>query len=77
MNSCMLPEDILKGFDANFIIGYPRSGTTLLAGLINSHDEIIVTPETQYFSEILRSRQAKSRVHKSIKTFLKRMNVRA
>ena len=36
-----------------FIVGCERSGTTLLASLLNRHPEIVSTPETHFFSEIL------------------------
>lgn len=32
-----------------FIVGIPRSGTTLLASILNRHPEIAATPETHYF----------------------------
>lgn len=34
-----------------FIVGVPRSGTTLLASLISSHHEISCGPETQFFNQ--------------------------
>ncbi|GAA5520559.1 sulfotransferase [Aliifodinibius salicampi] len=34
-----------------FIVGIPRSGTTLLAALISSHSEIACGPETHFFSK--------------------------
>lgn len=36
---------------ATFIVGLPRSGTTLLATMLNAHSELCVPPETHYFSE--------------------------
>ncbi len=38
-----------KNVQVNFIVGYPRSGTTLLAGLLSKINNVIVTPETNYF----------------------------
>lgn len=35
-----------------FIVGAPRSGTTLLAAMIGSHPEYAVGPETQFFSKL-------------------------
>jgi len=37
-----------------FLFGFPRSGTTLLSGMLNSHSQICSTPETQFFSQTLR-----------------------
>lgn len=36
-----------------FIVGVPRSGTTLLAVLLDRHSRIAVPPETQFFSEFV------------------------
>ena len=36
-----------------FIVGAPRSGTTLLAVLFDRHSRIAIPPETQFFSEFL------------------------
>ena len=33
-----------------FVTGMPRSGTTLLASLINAHSQVAVSPETDYFN---------------------------
>jgi LPS sulfotransferase NodH len=33
-----------------FIVGAPRSGTTLLAEMLSSHPDICSSPETHYFS---------------------------
>ena len=35
--------------EKGFIVGFPRSGTTLLASLLNRHSKIAVPPETHYF----------------------------
>jgi hypothetical protein len=35
-----------------FIVGCPRSGTTLLAVLLNRHSRIAITPETAFYDEI-------------------------
>lgn len=32
-----------------FVVGVPRSGTTLVAELLNAHPEVAVAPETHYF----------------------------
>lgn len=36
--------------EAIFVVGMPRSGTTLLASLLNAHSEVAISPETDYFS---------------------------
>jgi len=38
-----------------FIVGFPRSGTTLLASILNKHSNITVPPETHFFSRFSRS----------------------
>jgi hypothetical protein len=35
-----------------FIVGMPRSGTTLLAALLNAHSRVSFAPETGYFSMV-------------------------
>ncbi len=35
-----------------FVVGMPRSGTTLLASLLSAHSAIAVGPETNYFSRV-------------------------
>jgi hypothetical protein len=37
-------------FSPTFIVGCPRSGTTLLASLCDRHSKIAVTPESHFFS---------------------------
>jgi len=37
-----------------FIVGCPRSGTTLLQSFLAGHDQIYTLPETHFFSEILK-----------------------
>lgn len=38
-----------------FIVGMPRSGTTLLASMLNASPDLAVTPETDYFPNFWRS----------------------
>lgn len=33
-----------------FIVGMPRSGTTLLSKMLDAHPDIVISPETQFFS---------------------------
>ncbi|NMP22461.1 sulfotransferase [Sulfobacillus harzensis] len=35
-----------------FVTGMPRSGTTLLASLLNAHSQVAITPETDYFNRV-------------------------
>lgn len=34
-----------------FVIGMPRSGTTLLSVMLNSHSQLAISPETHYFTK--------------------------
>jgi len=43
-----------------FLVGFPRSGTTLLTSLLNSHSRICGTPETQFFAQFLRIKSFKT-----------------
>lgn len=44
---------MMKSINPFFIVGPPRSGTTLLATIMCRHSAIAIPPETQYFPEIL------------------------
>jgi hypothetical protein len=35
-----------------FVVGFPRSGTTLLAGLLSAHSRMICGPETEFFTDL-------------------------
>ena len=35
-----------------FVVGYPRSGTTLLATLLGRHSELAATPESHFVDEV-------------------------
>jgi len=37
-----------------FIVGMPRSGTTLLSMIINAHSQVAIPPETHYFTKYWR-----------------------
>ena len=50
-----------------FICGYPKSGTTLLLSLLDSHSELLVFPEEiQYFSRVYRVRGKLNKIRKII-----------
>ena len=40
-----------NSFSPIFIVGSPRSGTTMLAVLVDRHSKIAIPPETQFFTE--------------------------
>jgi hypothetical protein len=40
-----------------FIVGMPRSGTTLLSSLISAHPRIAITPETHFLNRFVRTRR--------------------
>ncbi|MCF8075846.1 MAG: sulfotransferase, partial [Desulfotignum sp.] len=42
-----------RQFSPIFIVGAPRSGTTLLAVMLDRHPQIAIPPETQFFTEFL------------------------
>jgi|GEM_PF-1223386 len=42
-----------KPFSPIFIVGAPRSGTTMLAVLLDRHSRIAISPETQFFTEFV------------------------
>ncbi|MCB1034230.1 MAG: sulfotransferase [Acidobacteria bacterium] len=44
--TCSRPEKF-------FIVGCPRSGTTMLQQALNRHSEIVIPPETAFFSDLL------------------------
>ncbi|HEV2496029.1 MAG TPA: sulfotransferase [Terriglobia bacterium] len=44
-----------------FIVGCPRSGTTLLQGLVNAHPQIAITPETHWIPRIFEGRKGLTR----------------
>ena len=42
-----------SSFQPIFIVGFPRSGTTLLATLLDRHSRIAIPPETLFFDAVL------------------------
>ena len=42
-----------------FIVGCPRSGTTLLQRLLDCHEEVAITPETHWIARWFHNRQGK------------------
>lgn len=56
-----------------FVVGYPRSGTTLLATLLDRHSHIAATPETHFFNKVIPAKAESNDLHdakKSIDHFL-------
>ncbi|MDO6539762.1 sulfotransferase [Alteromonas stellipolaris] len=49
---------VIKSKDPIFIIGVPRSGTTLLTSYLVSHSDITSGPETQFFNKIAEDKNA-------------------
>ena len=43
----------MEGFPAPFIVGVPRSGTTLLRMMLDAHPELAVGPETHFLPKML------------------------
>src|SRR5262245_32845292 len=41
-----------EGNEYFFVVGYPRSGTTLVSVLLDRHSRLCVTPETAFFDEV-------------------------
>lgn len=50
-----------EGFDPIFIVGHPRSGTTLLATILNRHSRVAISPELSFFLPAHRGRRARGR----------------
>lgn len=56
---CPIPVNnspFLTDMEAVFIVGVPRSGTTLLKSMLNMHPEVMIAPETHFFLEIWQHR---------------------
>lgn len=53
---------IHSDFSPLFIVGFERSGTTLLAALLDRHSCIAVAPETHFFDQILPNLQSKRKI---------------
>lgn len=45
-------EAFIGEFAPVFVVGMPRSGTTLLASLLSAHSKLAIGPETAYFNEV-------------------------
>ncbi len=50
-----ISEGQSKAFSPVFVVGAPRSGTTMLAVLLNRHSLFAIPPETQFFSDFEKS----------------------
>ncbi len=52
-------SDALQGYGTNpflFVVGAPRSGTTLLKRMLDAHPEIAMTPETWWITRFFKRR---------------------
>ena len=58
--SGMSNHNVKYEFSPVFIVGAPRSGTTLVAVLLNRHSRIAIPPETQFFTEFSHEYQSLS-----------------
>jgi len=57
----------IGNFQPVFIVGCPRSGTTLLAAIIDRHSQISIPPETRFFEGVLpRFRTRNGQTHDEI-----------
>jgi hypothetical protein len=45
----MLPESLEGAMEKFFVVGCPRSGTTMVQQALNRHSQIVVPPETKFF----------------------------
>ncbi len=52
-----------------FIVGMPRSGTTLLSNLLNASEEIYFPQETHFFSQLDKYKKNKSKLKNSFNNF--------
>lgn len=50
MNSSVFNQNKASQKDYIFIVGHPRSGSTLLASRLNQHSSLLALPETHFFS---------------------------
>ena len=46
-------QELQRDFSPIFIVGFPRSGTTLLATLLSRHTQIAVPPETRFLEDVV------------------------
>lgn len=54
MTGCPAPDVFApEDFAPVFIVGFPRSGTTLLATMLSRHSQIAVPPETRFMEEVV------------------------
>lgn len=58
MNDTVDNAGTKKKFEPVFIVGAPRSGTTLLAVLLDRHSKVAIPPETQFFADFLPSQSS-------------------
>jgi hypothetical protein len=54
-----MARDCDPSTDPVFVVGAPRSGTTLLAAMLSAHSRMMCGPETQFFTHLPRRRAAR------------------
>lgn len=55
MSASNQPSTVQEGSDIVFLVGMPRSGTTLLVEHLARHPDVIATPETHFFRSVCRT----------------------
>lgn len=61
----------LADFQPVFIVGCERSGTTLLASLLDRHSELAVTPETHFLDDIAHQMNGRMTAEELVDTFVR------
>src|SRR4051812_23700973 len=63
-----------EDFEPILIVGHPRSGTTLLATILNRHSQVAIPPETSFFLPVYRHRRhaaAREGTHEALLEYLR------
>jgi FkbM family methyltransferase len=66
-----------EDFDPIVIVGHPRSGTTLLATMLNRHSQVAIPPESSFFLPAFRRRRhaaVREGSHKALLEYLRPSN---
>ena len=59
----------IKSSPPVFIVGMPRSGTTLLSNLLNASEEIYFPQETHFFSQLNKFKKNEGKLKKTFEKF--------